>query len=84
MGLLSGVLGNASEIEAGKARADFAPLLTPGERVEKAYPLILDSFVFTDKGLILTDVQGMTNGGHVQVMARQRSLKLGPRLQSGE
>lgn len=60
MGLLSGVLGNASEIEPGKAQADFAQLLIPGERVEKAYQLIRDSFVFTDKRLILTDVQGMT------------------------
>jgi hypothetical protein len=56
MGLLSGVLGNASEIEAGKAQADFAQLLIPGERVEKAYQLIRDSFVFTEKRLILTDV----------------------------
>ena len=52
MGLLSGLLGNAAEVDAGKLQAEFAQVLTPGERVEKAYQLVRDMFVFTDKRLI--------------------------------
>ena len=32
----------------------------PGERVEKAYQLFRDAFIFTDKRLVLVDRQGMT------------------------
>jgi hypothetical protein len=60
MGLLGGLMGNASEIDAGKVNAEFARLLTAGEQVEKAYQLIRDSFIFTNKRLILIDVQGLT------------------------
>ena len=35
-------------------------MLAPGERVKRAYQLIRDQFVFTDKRLILVDRQGMT------------------------
>ena len=60
MGLLSGLLGNASEVDAGKLQTEFAQVLTPGERVEKAYQLVRDMFVFTDKRLIFVNRQGLT------------------------
>lgn len=60
MGLLDGILGNASEIDASKVEADFAQVLASGERIEKAYQLIRDLFVFTNKRLILVDKQGLT------------------------
>ena len=60
MGLLDGLLGNASEINISEVGGDFAQVLAPGERVEKAYQLIRDLFVFTDKRLILVDKQGLT------------------------
>ncbi len=60
MGLLDGVMGNATEIDAGRAQQEFAKLLAEGERIEKAYQLIRDSFLFTDKRLILVNVQGLT------------------------
>ena len=60
MGLLDGMLGNASKIDAGKIQTEFAQILTPGERVEHAYQLIRDYFVFTDKRLVLVDRQGIT------------------------
>jgi hypothetical protein len=37
MGLLDGLLGNASEIEVSKIEGDFAQVMSAGERVEKAY-----------------------------------------------
>ena len=60
MGLLDGLLGNASEIDVSKVGGDFEQVLAPGERVEKAYQLIRDLFVFTNKRLILVDKQGLT------------------------
>ena len=60
MGLLDGLLGNASEIDVSKVGGDFAQVLAPGERGEKAYQLVRDLFVFTNKRLILVDKQGLT------------------------
>lgn len=60
MGLLDGLLGNASKIDPAKVEQEFAQILAPGEKVEHAYQLIRDYFVFTDKRLVLVDKQGMT------------------------
>ena len=60
MGLLDSMLGNASKIDAAKIQTEFAQILAPGERVEHAYQLIRDYFVFTDKRLVLVDKQGIT------------------------
>ncbi len=60
MGLLDGVLGNASKIEIGKIQQEFSRLLAPGEQVEHAYQLIRDYFVFTNRRLVLVDKQGIT------------------------
>ena len=60
MGLLDGLLGNASEIDADKLEAEFSKVLAEGERIEKAYQVIRDLFIFTDKRLILVDKQGVT------------------------
>jgi hypothetical protein len=60
MALLDGLLGNASEIDGGELQAEFEKVLAPGERIEKAYKLIRDLFIFTDKRLILVDKQGLT------------------------
>jgi len=60
MGLLDGLLGNASEIEPAKVQAEFQQILAPNERVEHAYMLIRDYFVFTDKRLVFVNKQGLT------------------------
>jgi len=60
MGLLDGLLGNASEIKVSDIENEFGKLLAPGEQIEKAYRLIRDLFVFTNKRLILVDKQGVT------------------------
>ena len=60
MGLLDGMLGNASEIDPAKIQKEFAQILAPGEQVERAYQLIRDYFIFTDKRLVLVDKQGLT------------------------
>jgi len=53
-------MGNASEVDAAKLQTEFAQVLTEGERIEKAFQLIRDMFVFTDKRLIFVNRQGLT------------------------
>lgn len=65
MGLLDGMLGNASKVDNASVQDEFAQLLAPGERVEHAYKLIRDFFVFTNKRLVVVDKQGLT-GSKVQ------------------
>jgi hypothetical protein len=60
MGLLDGLLGNAAEVDAAKMQAEFATVLASGEQIHKAYALIRDAMLFTDRRLILVDKQGMT------------------------
>jgi hypothetical protein len=60
VGLLDGVTGNASKIDPLKIQQEFSQILAPGERVEHAYQLIRDYFVFTDKRFVLVDKQGLT------------------------
>lgn len=60
MGFLSGLMGNASEVDPKEVETELERILVKGERVERAFQLIRDAFVFTDKRLILVDKQGMT------------------------
>ena len=60
VGLLDGMLGNASKIDPAKIQEEFARILAPGERVEHAYQLIRDYFVFTDRRFVMVDKQGLT------------------------
>lgn len=60
MGVLDALMGNASEIDAAKMQTAFAQILIPGEKIEKAYQLIRDTILFTDKRMLVVDKQGMT------------------------
>ncbi|MFB3161282.1 hypothetical protein F4694_000520 [Bacillus niacini] len=60
MGIFDGMMGNASEVNPGEAQREFARILASEERIEKAYKLIRDLFIFTNKRLILVDKQGLT------------------------
>ena len=60
MGLLDGMLGNASKIDARKVQSEFDEILAPGETVGHAFQLIRDLLVFTDKRFVLVDRQGVT------------------------
>jgi hypothetical protein len=60
MGLLDGLLGNASEIDVDEVAQELAPIIGEGESVVQVFKLVRDMFVFTDKRLILIDKQGMT------------------------
>lgn len=60
MGFLDGLIGNASEVDAARVTQEFAQVLSEGERIERAYQVIRDSFLFSNKRLILVDRQGLT------------------------
>jgi hypothetical protein len=58
--MFQGFFGNASEIDARGIQKDLEAILVDGEHVVKAFRIIRDMFVFTDKRLILIDKQGIT------------------------
>ncbi len=60
MGLFDALLGNASEVNIEEVRRDYAQVLAENESIERAYKLIRDMFIFTNKRLILVDKQGLT------------------------
>lgn len=60
MGLFDGLIGNASELNVNKLEEELKDLLIPNESIKNAYKVIRDTFIFTDKRLILIDKQGVT------------------------
>jgi Bacterial PH domain len=60
MGLLSNLLGNASEIDIAKVQAELDPVLVPGESIGRGFKVFRDMFIFTDHRLIMIDKQGLT------------------------
>ncbi len=51
MGLFSSVIGNASEVDINKIKEDYMKLLGSNEQIEKAYKLVRDMIIFTNKRL---------------------------------
>lgn len=60
MGLFSALLGNAGAVSQEELLKKFGQLLTDGEEIELGFKLIRDTFIFTNKRLILVDIQGLT------------------------
>ena len=71
MGLLSGLMGNASEVDNDDLEELLANTLIDGETVQKAYKVIRDMFIFTNKRLIIIDKQGrlLLGSAHSSVFA---------------
>jgi hypothetical protein len=60
MGLFSALLGNAGVVSQDELLKEYGKLLTEGEDIELGFKLIRDTFIFTNKRLILVDKQGLT------------------------
>ena len=60
MGLINKLMGNASAVSTEKLNEKYARLLVEGEQVELGFKLLRDTFMFTNRRLILIDVQGLT------------------------
>ena len=60
MGIISGLIGNASETDIEDVKKDYGKLLGRNEDVLQAYQWVRDLLIFTDFRLILVDIQGAT------------------------
>jgi len=60
MGIFSALLGNAGSVSLEDLKKSYGKLLTESEEIELGFKLIRDTFIFTNKRLILVDVQGVT------------------------
>ena len=60
MGLLSALLGNAARADVEDVERDLEQLLADDEKVERAFKLIRDLLIFTNRRFIVVDRQGMT------------------------
>ncbi len=61
MGLLSGIIGNASEVkDLDSVERNLEHLLVDGESIKSAFKLVRDMYIFTNHRLILIDKQGVT------------------------
>jgi hypothetical protein len=62
MGIFSALLGNAGAVSQVELNKKYEQLLTDTEEIELGFKLIRDTFIFTNKRLILIDIQGLTGG----------------------
>ncbi|MDQ6472170.1 PH domain-containing protein [Flavobacterium sp. LHD-80] len=60
MGIFSALMGNAGTVSQDDLLKKYGQLLTDNEEIEMGFKLIRDTFIFTNKRLILVDVQGIT------------------------
>jgi hypothetical protein len=60
MGLFSALIGNAGEVNADELKKKYETLLIEGEDIEMGFKLIRDTFLFTNRRLILVNKQGIT------------------------
>ena len=60
MGIFSAILGNAGSVSQEDLLKNYGQLLIDNEHIEMGFKLIRDTFVFTNKRLILVNVQGIT------------------------
>ena len=60
MSLLNNLFGNATEVDVEELRKEFGEILVDGEEIEAAFHIFRDKWVFTNKRLIMLNVQGVT------------------------
>ena len=60
MSLLNKLMGNAASISKEELDKKYGRLLTETEEIELGFSLFRDIFMFTNKRLILIDIQGLT------------------------
>ena len=60
MSLLSALRGDASKADVAEVEQTLEAILAEGERVERAFRLVRDLLIFTDRRFIVVDRQGLT------------------------
>ena len=72
---MNAIFGNVSEMDIEVLQKEYGPLLCEGERIERAYKLIRDKWVFTNKRLIIQDIQGVTGKKREYMSIPYRSVE---------
>jgi hypothetical protein len=60
MGLFSGTSKGTASAELKKLHLEYKDLLIDGEIIEVGFPVNRDTFIFTNKRLILVNIQGLS------------------------
>jgi len=60
MGLFQGLLGNATDVDVQEVEREFANILIENEQISRAFKIVRDLIVFTNKRIVLVDRQGIT------------------------
>ena len=60
MGIFDELLGNSSEMSAADLAVEFKDVIYEGETIQSGFKVFRDKWIFTDKRLIILDVQGLT------------------------
>lgn len=60
MGLFSALIGNAGSMDRERLEKEYSKLLTDTEIIELGFKLLRDTFIFTNKRMIMIDIQGIT------------------------
>lgn len=60
MGLFNMIMGNATTLNPEEIQKEFSEILIDGEKIDSAFKVIRDKWVFTNLRLIILDVQGVT------------------------
>ena len=60
MSIINNLFGNASEVDTEKLQKEFGSIIIDGEQIEAAFKIFRDKWVFTNKRLIMLNVQGVT------------------------
>ena len=83
MGLFAGAVKNTSSSETKKFYSDYGQLLVDGEIIEAGFVVLRDTFLFTNKRLILVDIQGIS-GKQIEYLSIPYSKITKFSVQTGE
>ncbi len=74
MGLFDSFMGNASKINKEELAREFSLMLADNEHIEQAFAVFRDKWVFTNRRLIILNVQGMTGKKREYMSIPYRSI----------
>jgi len=83
MGLFSGESKTTGSLETKKFHAEYGQLLVDGEIIEAGFVVARDTFLFTNKRLILVDIQGIS-GRQIEYLSIPYSKITKFSVQTGE
>lgn len=74
MGLFDSFMGNASKINKEELAREFSPMLADNVHIEQAFAVFRDKWVFTNRRLVILNVQGMTGKKREYMSIPYRSI----------